>query len=74
MWVGGEFYAAVPGEEIPDGSLELTIKVPPGLKVFTFPMVLKLAEEEQSGEEEEQDAEFAEMGRVGGFGLGYVGL
>jgi hypothetical protein len=47
---------------------------PCGLKVFTFPMVLKLAEEEQSGEEEEQDAEFAEMGRVGGFGLGSVGL
>jgi hypothetical protein len=58
QWVGGDFYAAGPGEVIPDGSLELMIKVPAGHKSFKFPDILKLLEGEETqreGEMEEED-------------------
>jgi hypothetical protein len=57
MWVGGKFYAAGPGEEIPKGSLEIDIKVPSGLKFLVFPGVLKLVEGEEMEEEVEQEEE-----------------
>jgi hypothetical protein len=44
MWVGGDFYVAGPGEEVPVGSVELTIKVPAGLKFLKFPHILNLGE------------------------------
>jgi hypothetical protein len=58
QWVGGDFYAAGPGEVIPDGSLELMIKVPAGHKSFKFPDILELLEGEEmqrEGEMEEED-------------------
>jgi hypothetical protein len=58
-WVSGTFHAADPGEEVPAGSLELTIKVPTGLKFLLFPEVLRLEEKEQ--DEEEQDGTLEEM-------------
>jgi hypothetical protein len=63
MWVGGKFYAAGPGEEVPAGSLEIDIKVPSGLTFLQFPGVLKLVEVEEmeEGEMEEGEMEEGEM-------------
>jgi hypothetical protein len=58
MWVGGKFYAAGPGEDIPAGAIEIVIKVPSGLKFLQFPDILKLMEgEEEEGEAEEGEEE-----------------
>jgi hypothetical protein len=60
MWVGGVFHAAGPGEKVPDGSIEMDIKVPEGLKFLCFPEVLKLVEEEMEEEEMEEEVEMEE--------------
>jgi hypothetical protein len=64
MWVGGKFYAAGPGEEIPAGAIEIDIKVPAGLKFLVFPGVLRLVEGEEmvgAGElEEDEDEQLSE--------------
>jgi hypothetical protein len=53
MWVGGKFYAVEPGEKVPNGSLELEIKVPSGFKFLVFPDLLRLVEGEEMEEMEE---------------------
>jgi hypothetical protein len=40
----GHFHAADPGEVIPAGSVEITIKVPTGLNFLHLPEVLKFVE------------------------------
>jgi hypothetical protein len=74
MWVGGKFYAAGPGEEVPTGSLEIDIKVPSGLTFLQFPGVLKLMEveemkegeieEEEQGEGESSDSELSDISDI----------
>jgi hypothetical protein len=75
-WVHGDFAFAAPGEVIPAGSLEFSIKVPSDLDFLVFPKILKLAvaqeemeaemeEEEIEGEQnEESDSELSECGYV----------
>jgi hypothetical protein len=41
-WVKGDFSFAAPGEQIPTGSLKVSIKVPSGLEFLVFPKVLKV--------------------------------
>jgi hypothetical protein len=52
-WVKGDFSFAAPGEQIPTGSLEVSIKVPSGLEFLVFPKVLKV----EGGTVEEEMAE-----------------
>jgi hypothetical protein len=58
-WVKGDFSFAAPGEQIPTGSLEVSIKVPSGLEFLVFPKVLKVEGEtvEEEMAEEVQAAE-----------------
>jgi hypothetical protein len=75
-WVSGDFCAAGPGEEVPTGSLELSIKVPKGLRFLRFPEVLNLVEvkemeergsgmmEEDEHVGESSDSELSECGYI----------
>jgi hypothetical protein len=69
-WVTGNFHLAAAGEEVPAGSLELTLKVPSGMKFLEFPQVLKVegggtGEEEMEDEEgESSDSELSECSYV----------
>jgi hypothetical protein len=79
-WVCGDFAFAAASEEIPAGSLELSIKVPSGMKFLVFPKILKVVggvdecemeeqegqeeQEEQDDEEESSDSELSECGYV----------
>jgi hypothetical protein len=59
-WVKGDFSFAAPGEQIPTGSLEVSIKVPSGLDFLVFPKVLKVEGERWRRREMAEEVQAAE--------------